>query len=364
MLNIVKMLLGCLLAFSLQSCDKRNPSTLWVTSVAAQIQQDYQALSRESQALSDSVQLFCQQQRNQDSIAAPRSQWRKTMLSWQHVQWVRFGPIIENNDDWKIQFWPDKKNIAERKVQKILQSDAVIDLALVEKSSVVIQGLSALELLLFDDAFLSVFMAKDATSERQCQLLSAVSTRLVNTTSRLAGKWQSQAFIDRWIGTMQIDSSNQEHGKALNDIVSGILAQMERVKIDKVGGPLGYKNRNKMPNGYFAESWRSQSSIENIKENLRSLAQLLVGGPSYNLTLLLNEKGFPDLGVELQQSVDKTLALFDKVNDPMHMLVMDINGKHQLESIYQSLGQLNALLKHKLPVSLGVSLGFNSNDGD
>ena len=355
----LRIIILTMLWLFLGSCDRTSPEEKWVSALSQHIDSSYETLHINSLALVKSTEAFCNQS---SDISNPRQQWRKTMGAWQDVQWVGFGPIVDANDDWKIQFWPDKKNIVARKINKILSEGSSIDEADVAEASVVVQGLSAVELLLFDEPYVSQFTESDL-AVKQCQLLVAISHNLSSNTDKILQKWRDTKFQASWMATVN-DVQDGVHANAISDAVGAMLSQMERVKTDKLGGPLGYKNRNRQPNGYFSEGWRSSSSLDNIKSNLLTMQGLMENDDAYDLRQLLESKGNGVIADEFQTRVNDALSLLATIDKPLKEAVMDVAYRPQLEELYQSIGELNTLIKTKLTVALGINLGFNSNDGD
>lgn len=348
-----------MLWFFLGSCDRTSPEEKWVSALSQRIDSGYAALHITSQELVKSSRAFCEQS---SDITAPQQQWRKAMGAWQDVQWVRFGPIVETNDDWKIQFWPDKKNIVARKINKILSETDSITASDVANASVVVQGLSAVELLLFDEPYLTQF-DDNSLAGKQCQLLISISQNLSSNTDKILQKWRDPKYQASWMATVN-EVQDGVHANAVSDAVGAMLTQMERVKTDKLGGPLGYKNRNRQPNGYFSEGWRSNSSLDNIKINLLTMQGIMENDDAYDLRQLLESKGNQVIADEFQVRLNDALSLLATINKPLREAAMDVAYRQQLEELYQSIGELNTLIKTKLTVALGINLGFNSNDGD
>ena len=344
----------------LGSCDRTSPEEKWALAVSQRIDSGYQVLHDRSLALVGAVQGFCS---NPTDLTTPREHWRQTMNAWQDIQWVHFGPIVEDNDDWKIQFWPDKKNIVARKMDKLLADDKAISVEEIANSSVVLQGVSAIELLLFDAPYASHFSEGNDLAAKQCQMLTAITANLSITTGKILQKWRDPGFQATWLESVT-QPQDGVHSNAVADVVGAMLSQLERVKIDKVGGPLGYKNRNRQPNGYFSEGWRSESSFDNIKTNLLSMQNLMVNEDAFDLRKLLESKGNGVIADEFQARINEGLSLLATIDKPLHVAAMDVGYRHQLEELYQSLGALNSLIKTKLTAALGINLGFNSNDGD
>lgn len=359
---LLTVLVGALM-LAQTACDRPSPESKWANAVSGRVAGDYAKLHNESQQLANDLEQFCSSDTKNRELSRAQGQWRKTMDAWQNVQWVRFGPIVENNDDWKIQFWPDKKNIVARKAQQLLARDAAIDKAAIVDASVVIQGLSALELLLFDEEFANRYQEDDELASRQCQLLMAIGEYFVDTTGRVYAGWTDKTFQEKWLDTLT-KQDDGPHTTALIDVIGALLTQMERVKSDKLGGPLGFKNRSKQPNGYFSEAWRSSSSVDAIKSNLLALQSLISNQDEYDLRRLLQAKGNEQVATDLEAKINESLQLLATIDKPLREAVTSVGLRQRLEELHGTVGEINSILKSRLPSALGVALGFNSNDGD
>ncbi len=338
---------GALLLLLCYGCEAPNPSAQWTIQVKETLQNNYKAMHDSSAALEAAVKEHCAIDAEQPAtLISAQEAWRLTMANWEAVQWAQFGPILENNDHWKIQFWPDKKNIVARKVTSALASDDPITVATITDASVVVQGLSALELLLFDDKFAPKLATKEA---KLCELTVAIASRYEQTSAKIVAEWQD------------INPANLSQA----DILQSLLTHVEKIKIDKLGLVLGKKTRNQVANGYFAESWRSKQSFANIQANFFAIKALLGANHSgFGLAKYLNALGHPEVADALVTKVDAILTTLETFQQPLMIAVKDPESKSQVEILYQQIEQFNEQLRNDLVPALGIALGFNANDGD
>lgn len=277
--------------------------------------------------------------------------WRESMASWQHIQWLRMGPIAQDNDDWKLQFWPDKKNILQRKMQDILDGSEPVGADSLAHASVVVQGFSAQELLLFDAQFATV----EKFAGRQCDLLRASTALTARVGQKLDDAWQDETWLQRWASPAQVRNG---------EILDALLAQIERIKNDKLGEPMGLKTRDKKPNGYFAESWRSENSLANLQHNLLAVQQLIRPAQGYGLFQYLKDSQQQAVADELVIRLDNAQQALQQIKPPLTAAVTDTAQQPALQNAHRALGELATFCKQKLAPALGLTLGFNSNDGD
>lgn len=79
-----------------------------------------------------------------------RQAYLQAQLAWAGLQPLLVGPLGEGNQAWQVQFWPDKKNLVGRQVTALLKRKPDLTKADIENGSVVLQGLTAYEYVLYD----------------------------------------------------------------------------------------------------------------------------------------------------------------------------------------------------------------------
>ena len=125
--------------------------------------------------------------------SALESAWRSAMRAWQRVQHIRVGPIEDDNRDFRMQFYPDSNEAVERGVDNALEGSDPLTQATIANKSVGVQGLPALEYLLF-----SIGGLDDAEAgPRRCELAGAVAGNLRVMSAEISEPWQEGgAFIE------------------------------------------------------------------------------------------------------------------------------------------------------------------------
>ena len=107
----------------------------------------------------------------------------------------------------------------------------------------------------------------------------------------------------------------------------------------------------------MSEGWRSQNSLAAIAENIKASHEL------YQLAFA------PELGGnELHQKIENRFQAAEKklgdINIPLLDAVSNKLERAEVESLHQELMQIRELLAKSLATQLGLSIGFNSLDGD
>ena len=85
---------------------------------------------------------------------AVKQDFADTVLAWAAVEFLRFGPMSQIGRPERFDFFPDPRGVTQRQVGALVaKRDATaLDPATLAKKSAAVQGLAALEVLLYDDA--------------------------------------------------------------------------------------------------------------------------------------------------------------------------------------------------------------------
>ncbi|MDY0415960.1 MAG: imelysin family protein, partial [Pseudomonas sp.] len=146
---MLKKLVYALAGVSLLACSSsddpyQQSSAALGEQVLYRAHQQWQA---SNQQLVNSAKEFCQGEQN---LAQTRDDFLQAQHAWAALQPLLIGPLNEGNRTWQVQFWPDKKNLVARQVKQFLKANPEPTLADLQRGSVVVQGLSAYEYLVFD----------------------------------------------------------------------------------------------------------------------------------------------------------------------------------------------------------------------
>lgn len=337
-----------ILSLGLTGCDQffpekldlsRSPMTVLLED---QIHPRYTSLVSEVSNLRNLASEFCLNPDNKN-FGLLQQQWRTTMLGWQSAEAVSQLMLEENMEGWRFQFWPDKKNLTGRKVEERLKSKAPIPLL---SDSVILQGLSASEYLLFDA------QANDALALKKteyCQFLIENTEALYANSMELQQNWEKS-------GNYYIKLMAMERGKnalGLNGwVLNSLDTQTSRLK-KELALPLG-KSRTNL---FMAESWRSRQSLENIRTVLAAFDALVA--------LAIEQSASQE-----QAAVWQGIVLeLDSLSLSMQNLPYDFTTaieQGRAEELLSLKEQINSLGTQivKTASKLEVPLGFNSSDGD
>ena len=254
--------------------------------------------------------------------------------AWAAVEMFRSGPAAKDFRRDRFSLWPERKNAVGRALAaaRATPPDVAMTDDWMSRQSAAIQGLPVLERLLFGDGETA---APPQPGTADCRLGIAVSRNAERLASDMAADW-----------SMMDDPPDAAGRSALaTDIVTGIAL----AKDEKVEAVIGPNEEQMKPR--LAEFWRSRRSIRNLVLNMETytaIARITAGD--------LDEPVMPYAA----KTVSETLAA-------MHEPLADYGKTEQrseanfLKAALDSLGDSAA---KEVSAALGVTVGFNSSDGD
>lgn len=314
----------------------------------------YENLALQSEQLELQTKALCTVPES-TQLLKTRNQYIQTLAAWQSIQHVTFGPIELLMRSYSIQFWPDKKNLTSKQLNKMLAAEDPASLSdeAFMTASIAVKGLPAMERLLFSDSALEQLKQQPF----RCEFLHAVSDYVKAQTTNTHKEWL--AFKQEYSYLESEEGLYENSEDAAIDLMKAQVEPLEIIKDLKILRPLG-KNKAKAKR---LESWRSKHSLENIAINIRTLHHMYSGVDGTNLHSLLKDQGGVDLaeGIEVQFNALETIL--DQIPSPLSEHIYDDTVREQLLLLVQGLNLLHSHLEKSMGL-LELQLGFNSRDGD
>lgn len=344
------------LAIALGACSPQDPQAVTSAALAQQvILPTYSRWVEADQALASSALAYCQ---GKEDLAKARDAFHAAQKAWAELQPLLIGPLAEGNHAWQVQFWPDKKDLVGRQVEQLLKNNPQVDAAALAKASVVVQGLSAYEYILFDS---KIDLADAATKARYCPLLGAIGTHQQQLAQDILARWKNDGGMLTQMSKFPNDRYADAH-EAIAELLRVQVTALDMLK-KKLGTPLGRQSKG-IPQPYQAEAWRSNASLASLDASLSGAQALWEGIDGKGLKTLLPAEQKALAGKIDAAYADSHAKLAALEQKPLSELLASEDGRNQLNALYDSLNVVHRLHEGDLARALGVQLGFNANDGD
>ncbi|CCN33453.1 putative Peptidase_M75 [Vibrio nigripulchritudo SO65] len=270
-----------------------------------------------------------------------KSAWHSTMLRWMALQGQERGPENALKESWNMQFWPDKKNTTGRKMSTLVKADKAWSANDLSQMSVTVQGLGSMEWLLYDKASP---IHKDKI--KACDSGLAISLNIADKSDNIADAWQANPW------------KSLDEKKWRTEYLSLLSNQLE-YSMKKMSRPLAKVGK---PRPYFAESWRSETSLSNLKANVKAMKALYIAH-GYGLDKELRDRGRIQLADSIVEQFDLTLDTWPEESS-MFAMLKSKEGYRNVLAQFNKLEHLKYLIHEEVAIELGVVVGFNATDGD
>lgn len=149
--------------------------------------------------------------------------------AWAGLDFIRFGPITRAHRLERILFWPDPRATAARQLAGVLAARKPQLLAPggLATQSVAVQGLTALEALLYDDKVMLGAGASEADAYR-CGLARAIADNLASIAADVAAEWSGEGgFRMRMIATGSDNPLYKDSSETARDVVKALAMGLE-----------------------------------------------------------------------------------------------------------------------------------------
>lgn len=271
--------------------------------------------------------------------AVLRPAWNDAFDAWMGVSHLHLGPVEEDGRGLAIAFWPDPKGLGWKHQQALMTGDpAALEPAAFADQSVAARGLFGLERLLYP--------AGDLPAD-PCPLIRATAADLARIAAEVQAGWQD-GFADVLLTAgAEGNATFLTAAEARQALFTQLATALEFDADQRLGRPLGTFDR---PRPERAEAAASGRSLRNLVLSLQALR---------GFTLALS----PDLP-KSAAAFDRAIAQAEALDDPVFAGVADPSGHLKAEILQQSIRALRRAVLAELGVRLGVTVGFNSADGD
>ena len=295
-----------------------------------------QRFKNQADKLESEMFTFCES----GDLQRVQDQWQQTMLSWMALQGQERGPESALEKSWNIQFWPDKKNTTGRKMTALVNSDKLWNQDDIAQQSVTVQGLGSIEWLLYDKH------SPLESSSQNCQVATAIASNLASNAAVIASAWKENPWSE-------LDE------KAWTSEYISLLSNQLEYSMKKMTRPLAKFGK---PRPYFSESWRSGTSMKNLKANIAAMQTLYLSNGG-GLDHTLRQSGHVQLADSITRQFSSTLETWP-VDESLFELLQSKEGYRVAYAQYNNLEQLKYLIHEEVAIKLGVVIGFNATDGD
>ena len=293
---------------------------------------------KQSDLLHDLAQKHCQQAPvSGDELQALRAQWLVLAQAWASAEMINFGPATASMSNLYINYYPDERGLVHSGVAELIAANPSLTAEQLADESAIVQGVPGLEEALF---------ANDSLNAAQCAYMVSASAALSTRLKAIESNWQENAT------TLLAIDKTADSDQGLNQWFNSLLSLLETMKTNAIAEPLGLVGKAK---GHLPAATAGQSrAIINAK--LATLNKTLTDPVLIAILGSNNENAIAD---SLSSELADTTTLLAQM--PEDLATAD---KAKQQELFDHFTTITRLMKRQLIPTLGVRVGFNSNDGD
>lgn len=320
---------------------------------------DFAASTMQQKALWDT---FCSTPKS--DLSTLQQAYKRTLVARARIEPITFGPVQLDNRADRLIFWPDRKQLAKRQVINAIrhQDPLVVDDITLPQQSVALQGFTALEQILYAPDIDSVGIPSPIGRFR-CRFGQSVAANIASIASQLEQAWQAPEGYSQWL--LNPGPANPVYlsdDETTREISLALTKGLEQLLSRKMLRPLGLIDPRLKPTpAPFSDSKMTAAYIGGIADGL----QHLYSNSGLLEIIRIRER---QRSVSISSTVESTLqwmkahaARLQAHNDGS---LSNPQARNDLLIYGNALEQLMIKTDAVFTDVLGLSLGFNANDGD
>ena len=273
-----------------------------------------------------------------ESLKSLAASFQSLADAWAAVEMFRSGPSSVDFRSERFNFWPERKNAVSRGLASLLKRAAAEDITVekISAESAAIQGLPALERLIFTENGPDADLGASTEGKLHCEIGQAIAENAATIAAAMQEGWQDRAP----------DVDDKVKTEFATDLVT-FLAVIKDTKIEAV---IGESVETVKP--HAAEFWRSGHTLRSITLNLETLAAI---------NAILFDEDAED--ISLPATTQSALSIARSLPPDLGALAAGPDRSSAI-LLLDAVDAAEERAKIEIPYALGVTVGFNSLDGD
>lgn len=317
----------------------------------------YADFHAKASALAKSTESLCAAP-SEAGAKAIQSSFTDVVESWGRIEFLRLGPVLEENRFERILFYPDRKSTGLKQVQALLKSmdTSVLDAASLKNRSVAIQGLGAYEYLFFGQYPEAVLADKNAF---RCRYGLAVAKNVETIAAELQAAWDAPDGIARdWKHPSKDNAVYRDDKEAVSALIGVAVHGLEMVRDQRIKH--FYKGKGQKVSPRLAVYWRSGLTMTALTSNVAGLDQFWT---TTDMASLLDPDAH-SLSESASFDLKTAIAALSKLEQPTEERLKDAKYLGKLDFIEFNLKDAMVRIDSDVGGAIGLGAGFSFSDGD
>lgn len=323
------------------------------------IRPGYAAFEAAASDLKSSMTTLCGAP-SEPNLQTARVAFRAVVDRWARMEWLRLGPVMSDNRLERILFFPDRKGTGRKQVQRAIASknESVSGVVALAGQSVAMQGLGALEYLLFgkgNDA-----LTTEQQSAHRCAFAEAAAANLVNLSDEIVAGWQDDArLVGVFLDPGPDNPLFRTDQEALNFLLGQMIHGLEAIRDIRLNAFLDKESaaRDRPKSALF---WRSDMTLRSVVANLEGLEALF----NESGIEIVSKDRAPRLADTIRFEFSQAIRTAESLDAPINELLADPETREKLVYLDYAIKIIIGRLDQEFAQAGGLAVGFSFGDGD
>ncbi|KGF68499.1 hypothetical protein LL06_16155 [Hoeflea sp. BAL378] len=297
-----------------------------------------------------------------EALAAAREGFREVADAWSRIEWLRLGAVMSDNRLERILFFPDRKGTGRKQVQAAIatEDESVTDAAALSGKSVAMQGLGALEYILFGSGSETLATGGDSGAGHRCRFGRAAAANITHVSAELMAEWEEgspylTAFLKPGPGNPLFRTDQEAVSVLLGQMIHGL----EAIRDTRIGAFLDTQNPDR-DRPRSALYWRSDMTLPSISAGVSGLEALFTRS---GIEIVAQEMA-PRLADTIRFEFTQAIRTADSLDAPVEDLLADPKTRDRLAYLAYAIRIIIGRLDQEFAQAGGLAVGFSFGDGD
>jgi predicted lipoprotein len=325
------------------------------------VQPQTRALTHAATGLVAQLRDYCRAPGDARRRAQLEQQLGTTVEAWARVEFLRFGPLLEENRLENFFFWPDPRGVVQRQVRSVLAAadPGLLEVAKLRQQSAAVQGLPGLELALFADDAPVTIAGGSAAGRYRCAYAQAVAANMARLAAQIDSGWRDGTAFATELARPGPERRVYRSGtEVATEILKALSTALHAAHDQQLAPALGATIAE--ARGTLMPLHRSGLTSRYIAGQMRGLLDFHAAS-RIDAALPPGERW---TAANLRAELERILEDFAALSLPAAQAVSDPQQRDLLVHAGLLLANARAIVDEYLAPALGVNLGFNSLDGD
>ena len=317
----------------------------------------YKAFHDQATSMVGVTERFCANP-SDDGLKTIKASFADTVASWGRIEFLREGPVMQENRLERILFYPDRKSTGLKQVRALIADpdESVTDAAGLKTRSVAIQGLGAYEFLFFGAYPEGIVGEKDSF---RCRYALAIAKNVETIAAEIQSAWDAPDGVSKdWKNPSPDNPIYRDGREAASAVIGATVHGIEMVRDQRIEH--FYKNRDSKVSPKLAVYWRSGLTMTALSANVEGLDRFWKAADMGSLLAddahsLADSAGF-DLHAAHGALAKMEQPTAERLADDKYLDRLDFVGLNLKDAVARIDGDVGG--------AIGLGAGFSFADGD